>query len=203
MDVESLQRELVTRVVSRDLVEFHHADTDVQRGPDVRDDAGVPGGPPESSDHPPHVPTPSHTISRLRAMRGRSPAKRACASFISSKPPLSKSRSADRRMSRSVRRVLSSHTVAGTRRTVIHLGYSLPSTSSGLPASSGGAALERLLSDLASGGVYLATPVTWSAGGLLHHRFTLTPTPFRPKPDGSPWRSIFCGTVPRVAPGGR
>ncbi len=41
-------------------------------------------------------------------------------------------------MSRSVRRVLSSRTVAGRRATVIHLGYSLPSTSSGLPASSGG-----------------------------------------------------------------
>ena len=41
-------------------------------------------------------------------------------------------------MSRSVRRVLSPRAVAGTRRTVIHLGYSLPSTSSGLPASSGG-----------------------------------------------------------------
>src|SRR5450759_6029032 len=41
-------------------------------------------------------------------------------------------------MSRSVRRVLSSRAVAGTRRTAIHLGYSLPSTSSGLPASSGG-----------------------------------------------------------------
>src|SRR5450756_886827 len=66
----------------------------------------------------------------------------------------------------------------------------------------GRAALERLLSDLAPGGVYLATPVTWSAGGLLHHRFTLTPTPVRPKPGGSPWRSVFCGTVPRVAPDG-
>ena len=28
--------------------------------------------------------------------------------------------------------------------------------------------------DLAPGGVYRATPVTWGAGGLLHHRFTLT-----------------------------
>src|SRR3954466_13511334 len=27
---------------------------------------------------------------------------------------------------------------------------------------------------LAPGGVYRATPVTWGAGGLLHHRFTLT-----------------------------
>src|SRR5450631_2869662 len=66
----------------------------------------------------------------------------------------------------------------------------------------GRAALERLLSDLASGGVYLATPVTWSAGGLLHHRFTLTPMPVRPEPAGSPWRSVFCGPFPRVAPDG-
>jgi hypothetical protein len=29
--------------------------------------------------------------------------------------------------------------------------------------------------DLAPGGVYRATRVTPSAGGLLHHRFTLTP----------------------------
>ena len=28
--------------------------------------------------------------------------------------------------------------------------------------------------DLAPGGVYLAAPVTRGAGGLLHHRFTLT-----------------------------
>jgi hypothetical protein len=28
--------------------------------------------------------------------------------------------------------------------------------------------------DLAPGGVYLATPVTWDAGALLPHRFTLT-----------------------------
>jgi len=38
----------------------------------------------------------------------------------------------------------------------------------------GRAALGRILSDLAPGGVYLAAPVTWGAGGLLHHRFTLT-----------------------------
>src|SRR5689334_25240113 len=31
------------------------------------------------------------------------------------------------------------------------------------------------LLDLAPGGVYLATAVTCGAGGLLHHRFTLTP----------------------------
>jgi hypothetical protein len=37
----------------------------------------------------------------------------------------------------------------------------------------GRAALERSLSDLAPGGVYQAAQVTLSAGGLLHHRFTL------------------------------
>jgi hypothetical protein len=53
--------------------------------------------------------------------------------------------------------------------------------------------------DLAPGGVYRAAAVTCSAGGLLHHRFTLTvglATPGRR-------RSVFCGTFPRVAPGRR
>ena len=67
----------------------------------------------------------------------------------------------------------------------------------------GRAALERALSELAPGGVYLAGPVTWPAGGLLHHRFTLTAVPVRPEPGGPPWRSVLCGTVPRVTPGGR
>ena len=50
--------------------------------------------------------------------------------------------------------------------------------------------------DLAPGGVYRATPVTRGAGALLPHRFTLT---------APAWarRSVFCGTVPRVAPGCR
>jgi len=60
----------------------------------------------------------------------------------------------------------------------------------------GRAALERFLSDLAPGGVYLAGRVTPAAGGLLHHRFTLTV-----RRTGR--RSVFCGTVPRVTPGGR
>lgn len=51
------------------------------------------------------------------------------------------------------------------------------------------------LSDLAPGEVYRAGRVTPAAGGLLHHRFTLT------------WRLrarrfVFCCTVSRVAPGG-
>ncbi len=64
----------------------------------------------------------------------------------------------------------------------------------------GRAALERSLSDLAPGGVYRAAPVTRHAGGLLHHRFTLTAHRGR-NPEAR--RSVFCGTVPRVTPGGR
>src|SRR5690554_6271334 len=44
----------------------------------------------------------------------------------------------------------------------------------------GRAALERTLSGLAPGGVYLAATVARRAGGLLHHRFTLT----RPRTGG-------------------
>lgn len=53
----------------------------------------------------------------------------------------------------------------------------------------------RSLSGLAPDEVYRADRVTAAAGGLLPHRFTLTPG-FRPR------RSAFCGTVSRVAPGG-
>src|SRR6478735_5886168 len=49
--------------------------------------------------------------------------------------------------------------------------------------------------DLAPGGVYLAARVTSNAGGLLHHRFTLTAGRSRR-------RFVLCGTVPRVTPGG-
>ncbi len=67
---------------------------------------------------------------------------------------------------------------------VIHLGLPLPAASCGLPASIGRAALERSRRpvpcgtgpfDLAPGGVYRAAAVACGAGGLLHHRFTLTP----------------------------
>ena len=51
------------------------------------------------------------------------------------------------------------------------------------------------LSDLAPGEVYRAGRVTPAAGGLLHHRFTLT----RRLRTG---RSTFCCTVSRVTPGG-
>ena len=57
-----------------------------------------------------------------------------------------------------------------------------------LPLSTG-------LLDLAPGGVCLADPVARVAGGLLHHRFTLTGL-------RRVRRSVFCGTFPRVTPGG-
>src|SRR5690606_721694 len=63
----------------------------------------------------------------------------------------------------------------------IHLGPPLPATSvrstrghrAGRPRSSARRA-GALLLDLAPGGVYRADRITPAAGGLLHHRFTLT-----------------------------
>ena len=57
--------------------------------------------------------------------------------------------------------------------------------------------LERSLSGLAPGGVCLATTVSRRAGGLLHHRFTLTAAPR----SGGGLFSV--ALIPRVAPGGR
>src|ERR1044072_2593163 len=74
------------------------------------------------------------------------------------------------------------------RSAAIHLGLPSPTGSCGPPAGSGGAPSHARPVpppsppppaarpfDLAPGGVYRATPVTRGAGGLLHHRFTLTP----------------------------
>ena len=58
----------------------------------------------------------------------------------------------------------------------------------------GRAALERILSDLAPGGVCLAAPVARRTGGLLHHRFTLTAR-------HAGRRSVLCGTDPAGFPG--
>lgn len=82
-----------------------------------------------------------------------------------------------------VSRILCTGRLAAFRAAVIHLGLPSPAGSSGLPAGIGRAALNRLRSTpeagvpfgLAPGGVYRAVPVTRDAGGLLHHRFTLTP----------------------------
>src|SRR6476469_10401699 len=64
----------------------------------------------------------------------------------------------------------------------------------------GRAALKRVLSGLAPGGVYLAFPVTREAGGLLHHRFTLTcfvPLSNRRDAGGLFSVALACG-LPRV-----
>ena len=82
-----------------------------------------------------------------------------------------------------VSRILCTGGLAAPRPAVIHLGLPSPAGSSGLPAGIGRATLDRLRSapkagaplGLAPGGVYRAVPVTRDAGGLLHHRFTLTP----------------------------
>ncbi|MCU1514516.1 MAG: hypothetical protein JWO10_1606 [Microbacteriaceae bacterium] len=57
------------------------------------------------------------------------------------------------------------------------------------------------LSDLAPDEVYLAGPITRTAGGLLHHRFSLT-RGLRFLRSTDPWRSTLCCTFSRVAPGG-
>ena len=66
------------------------------------------------------------------------------------------------------------------RGAIIHLRPLLPAAWCDLPGGlgeqpSGASADARTRPlDLAPGGVCRATPVTWGAGGLLHHRFTLT-----------------------------
>ena len=86
--------------------------------------------------------------------------------------------------SRPVRRVLCPRAVTGIGAAAIHLDLPSPAGSSSLPAGIGRAALKRLRwpfpegtgrLGLAPGGVYRAAPVTRGAGGLLPHRFTLTP----------------------------
>jgi hypothetical protein len=60
---------------------------------------------------------------------------------------------------------------------IIHLGLPLPTASCDLPANVERAARSHRPCGplgLAPGGVYQATMVTHGAGGLLHHRFTLT-----------------------------
>ena len=59
----------------------------------------------------------------------------------------------------------------------------------------GRAALERTLSGLAPGGVYRAATVARRAGGLLHHRFTLTSSP---KSRGGLFSVALSRGLPRV-----
>jgi hypothetical protein len=83
--------------------------------------------------------------------------------------------------------------------TVISLGRRLPGASSGhtrefhagraSPTAGSPSSGIALLFGLAPGGVFRASPVTWAAGELLPHRFTLTAR-------ASERRFAFCGTGP-------
>ena len=102
------------------------------------------------------------------------------------------------RMSRSVRRVLSPSAVARTRVAAIHLDVPLPARSSGLPGSSGGQPSDA--SCLALLRVGFTEPCR-SPGALVVSYTTVSPLPWRAL--RRPRRSVLCGTVPRVTPGGR
>ncbi len=131
--------------------------------------------------------TPTHTCGPIPKIKPAQPST-AC-----SAPPVPRacpewglrSITAGERLERTswpVSRILFPGALRRSRSAAIHLGLPLPAGSSGLPAGIGRAALERLRRHrerrplgLAPGGVYRAAPVTRGAGGLLHHRFTLTP----------------------------
>src|SRR5262249_9939641 len=105
-----------------------------------------------------------------------------------------------------VSRVLFPRGVSPTRAANIPLGPWLPRTSTasdpgdgaGSPCSAPGGT-ERSLLALAPGGVCRADQVTLIA--VRSYR-TVSPLP-RGAVAGVPWRSIFCGTVLRLAPTGR
>ena len=100
------------------------------------------------------------------------------------------------RTSRAVGRVLSRAAVAGDAVTVIHLGWPLPTTSCALPAYSGGPPSNaRCLGLLRMG----FTEPTWSPRSLVVSYTTVSPLLL---PLARQGRSVLCGTVPRVAPGG-
>ena len=80
----------------------------------------------------------------------------------------------------------------------IHLDLLLPAGSGGPPSITCANRLvaQPILLDLAPGGVYLAAAVTRNAGGLLHHRFTLTESHKRP---GGLFSVALSRGSPRVA----
>lgn len=98
-------------------------------------------------------------------------------------------------MSQSVRRVLSLRAVTPAQVTAIHLRRTLPHASSDLPGNSGGQPSN--VPCLALLRVGFAEPHR-SPGALVVSYTAVSPLP---TPRGR--RSVFCGTVPRVTPGGR
>ena len=101
-------------------------------------------------------------------------------------------------MSRAVGRVLSRAAVAGRAVTVIHLGWPLPTTSSALPVCSGGPPSNAHCLGLLRMGF---TEPTWSPRPLVVSYTTVSPLPL-PRFAPVERRSVLCGTVPRVTPGG-
>jgi hypothetical protein len=100
------------------------------------------------------------------------------------------------RTSRTVSRILcSARSPALTA--AIHLGTPLPTPSSGLPGSSGGQPSNAACLALLRVGF---TEPLRSPGALVVSYTTVSPLPTRLATDR---RSVFCGTVPRVTPGGR
>jgi hypothetical protein len=95
--------------------------------------------------------------------------------------------------------------LAAGRAAAIHLGLPSPAGSSGLPAGSDGpssnacAGARGLPLGLALGGVYPAVSVTRDAGGLLHHRFTLTPALVKHTGRGGLFSVALSRGSPRVA----
>ena len=97
------------------------------------------------------------------------------------------------RMSRPIRRVLFRVPVASDAATAIHLGRPLLTGSSALPAhSTGPVSSVRCLGLLRVG----FTEPPQSPGALVVSYTTVSPLPARSR------RFAFCGTVPRVTPGG-
>lgn len=98
-------------------------------------------------------------------------------------------------MSQPIRRVLSLVAVTRGQVAAIHLDLLLPACSSGLPGSSGGPP---------SNAPCLALlPVGFTKPPSSPRALVVSYTTVSPLPDGIVRRSVFCGTVPRVTPGGR
>jgi hypothetical protein len=145
--------------------------------------------------------SPAGTRDDLRCpVSGRSPGRQR-ATTIDHCRPVDSTGAGGRRTSRPVRRILSP---GRSRVAAIHLGLPSPAGSSGLPAGSGGQPSNACAGPWPEDhGTLLAllrvgfTEPRRSPGALVGSYPTVSPLP------GRAWRSVFCGTVPRVTPGCR
>ena len=101
-------------------------------------------------------------------------------------------------MSRSVRRVLFRAAVTSDAATVIHLDRPLLTGSSALPADSDGPSSNACCLGLLQVGF---TEPPQSPEALVVSYTTVSPLP-RPRSRPTARRSVLCGTVPRITPGG-